>query len=239
MNKTEMNRQVFEIMLKAAVEEDFEQELQEISKAEELSDHCELSRPAKIGIEKMIRKAYRHSVQLRVEKAAKRAALVFAIILPVSLGSLLSVEASRNAIFNALMDWKSDHVDIHYQEKNVSSKTASSGYSVLKPNYLPEGYYEAKTVRIGPKTETEYENAQKTRIILDQVPLSEEGSIAVDTEHTKPREIEIHGEKASLFAADSKGKNSYMVWKSHSFSFLLVSKIEPEELLKIAESIDE
>jgi hypothetical protein len=237
MNKAEMNRQVFEIMLKAAVEEDFEQELQELSKAEELADHCELSRPAKMEIEKMIRKAYRRSVQLGVEKAAKRAALVFAIILPVSLGSLLSVEASRNAIFNALMDWRSDHVDIHYQEKNVSSKTVASDSSVLKPNYLPEGFYETKTVRIGQKTETEYENAQKTKIILDQVPLSEEGSIAVDTEHTKRREIEIHGEKASIFAADSKGENSYMVWKSHSFSFLLISQIVPEELMKIAESV--
>lgn len=236
-----MNRQVFEIMLKAAVEEDFEQELQELSKAEEFADDCELSQTAQSKIEKMIGKAYRHSVRLRVEKAAKRAAIILAIILPVSLGSLLSVEASRNAIFNALLDWKSDHVDIHYRDGEASSHpaVAASGASAVKPQYLPKGFVEAKSVQNGSDLITEYRNSSGRRIRLRESPLTKEGTLAVDTEHTTRKEVKIQGEEALLFAASASGETSYLAWKSHFHSFLLSSEIPSEELIKIAESITE
>lgn len=239
MNKAEINNRVFEIMLKAAVEENFSRELREFPDDKDLTDDYELSLPTRTKIEKMIRESYRRSILLRVGKIAKRAAVVVAIIIPISLGSLLSVEASRNAIFNALLDWQSNHVAIHYQEEGASSggKTSSSAYSVIKPKYLPDGFAEVQTVKIDSETEIEYRNEQGMKILFSQEPLTEGGNIGVDTEHTTETEIEIQGEKAFLFTADSSEESSYLVWNDHNNSFLLNSKVSPQELIKIAESV--
>ncbi len=50
--------------------------------------------------------------------------------------------------------------------------------------------------------------------------------------------IEIQGEKASLFVANSSDDKSYLVWANHSYSFLLSSKLNSDQLIKIAESME-
>ncbi|QAT48496.1 DUF4367 domain-containing protein [Caproiciproducens sp. NJN-50] len=238
MNRSELNRQIFEAMLKAAVNEDFERELRDLPSEKDLTDGCELSPAAKSKIEKAIHQSYRRSIARRAGKTAKRVAVLLAVIIPVALGSLLSVEATRNAIFNAFMDWKSDHIDIHYQEGGNSSSEPSSGVAAVKPKYLPEGFFEAGTVETGSETEVTYQNTQGDTILLRQYPMPEGGNTGIDTEHTTRKEIKIQGENASLFIANSPDDKSYLIWSYDSRSFLLSSKIAPEELVKIAESME-
>lgn len=239
MNKTEIQNQVFEIMLKAAVKENFERELRELPKEKDLSDDCELSQSAKTKIEKMIRKAHRNSAWLRIQTVTKKVAVLFAIIIPVSLGSLLSVGASRHAIFNAFLEWKSNHANIRYQDLVSSSGQGASSFDsdVIEPQYLPDGFIEYQRTQIGSETEIEYRNKQGIKIILNKEPLSVGENLGIDTEHTTEEEIEILGNKAFLFTANSSGECSYLVWNDHSYSYLLSSKISPQELVKIAESI--
>lgn len=242
MNKTEMKEQIFEVMLKTAVEESFERELKAFPKEKDLTDEYELSQPAKEKIEKTIRQTRHRSSMRRMGKIAKRAAIVLAIVIPVSLGSLLSVEASRNAIFNAFLNLKSDHADIQYQEETSSSAQASStsGSAVVLPAYVPAGFQRMQAVKNDLKTETIYQNSNGDKIILQQGPFSpfKKGEIAgVDTEHTTLKKITINGQEASLFTANSKGENSYLAWQDHSSNFLLVSAIDPEELIKMAASM--
>lgn len=239
MNKTEMKEQIFEVMLKTAVEENFEKELKALPKKKDLTDEYELSQPAKEKIEKMIRQTRHRSAMYRMGKIAKRAAVVLAIVIPVSLGSLFSVEASRNAIFNAFLNLKSNHADIQYQEEEPSSAEASSpsGGSVILPTYIPTGFARTQSVKVGLKNTTEYRNSREDKILLQQ-GLFKKGDISgVDTEHTTLKKITINGQEASLFAANSKGENSYLAWKDHSSNFLLISVIDPEELVKMAESM--
>jgi len=238
MNKSELNRQIFEAMLKSAVNENFEEELRSLPLEKDLTDDFELSPGAKSKIEKAIRKSYCRSVFRRAGKASKRVAILLAVLLPVVLGSLLSVEATRNAIFNAFTDWKSDHIDIQYQERKDSSAVPpSSDVSVMKPQYLPEGFFEVRTSHFGKKAEIVYQNSKDISIFFNQSPLSEEGHIGVDTMHTTRTEIEIQGNQASLFTANSTGELSYLIWRNQISSFSLSSEIAPDELVKIAKSI--
>lgn len=240
MKKAEMKDQIFEVMLKSAVEENFQRELQELPREKDLSEDYELSPPAREKIEKMIREARRHSCRLRIGKIAKRAAVVAAVVIPISVGSLLSVEASRNAIFNALMDWKPDHVDTRYQNKGVSSDASSSasGYSIIKPKYLPEGFFEARTVQTESDFVTQYRNEKGEEILLRESPLTKEGTFGVDTEHTTRKDIMINGVTASLFVANPSGGKSYLVWRNHTSSFYLSSEIPWEQLVKMAKSVE-
>lgn len=238
MNKQEMRDQIFEVMLQTAVKENFEKELHELPTAKELKDDYELSEATRKEIEKLIKTVNHKSTRRRMQKAAKRAAVIAAIIIPVSMVSLLSVEASRNVIFNAVMNWASDHVAIQYQDgQSSSSVTSSPDDSEIKPRYLPEGFIETEVNQAGPNYAIKYQNAQGELILFRRNPLSEERSFAVDTEHTTYKEIEIQGEKASLFAANEPNGMSYLVWKSHTYSFQLNSEISPEQLIKMAESV--
>lgn len=239
MNKTEMKEQIFEVMLKTAVEESFERELKALPKEKDLTDEYELSQPAKEKIEKTIRQTRHRSSMRRMGKIAKRAAIVLAIVIPVSLGSLLSVEASRNAIFNAFLNLKSDHADIQYQEETSSSAQASStsGSAVVLPAYVPAGFARIQSVQTYLKTATIYQNSNGDKIILQQGPLKKDNIEGADTEHTTLKKLTINGQEASLFTANSKGENSYLAWQNHSSNFLLVSAIDPEELVKMAASM--
>ena len=238
MNKQEMKDQIFEVMLQTAVKENFEKELHELPTAKELKDDYELSEATRKEIEKLIKTVNHKSTRQRMQKAAKRAAVIAAIIIPVSMVSLLSVEASRNVIFNAVMNWASDHVNIQYQDgQSSSSKTSSPDDSEIKPHYLPEGFIKTETIQTDSSVTIQYQNDGGELILFRKSPLSKQGSLLVDTEHTTHKEIEIQGEKASLFIANEPDGMSYLVWKNHSYSFQLSSEISPEELVKMAESV--
>ncbi|WP_411678027.1 DUF4367 domain-containing protein [Caproicibacter sp.] len=236
VNKAKLNRELFEAMLKEAVNENFEKEVQSLPSEAALAD-CELSSGTKRRIESMIREARMKSLLRRVRAVTKRVAVLLAIMIPVSLGSLLSVEASRNAIFNQIMNWKSNNVDIHYQGTS-SSQSGSESDNILKPQYLPEGFVEVQTIQVGRETVTKYQDKKETTIYLHQCSLAGEGLLSVDTEHTTREEIELQGEKALLFSAKSPGETSYLIWSNQSRSFLLSSVIDPEQLIKIAQSIE-
>ncbi|MVB09805.1 hypothetical protein CAFE_04700 [Caprobacter fermentans] len=72
---------------------------------------------------------------------------------------------------------------------------------------------------------------------MNQIPLAKEGTIAVDTEHTIRKEVEIQREKASLFVANTSGDKSYLISENLSSSFLLSSEISSDQFVKIAESM--
>lgn len=238
MSKAEMKEQIFEVMLEEAVKENFQKELQTLSTAKDLAKELELSQASQKKIEKMIHDANRHIFRQHVRKTAKKAAVIAAIVIPVSVGTLLSVDASRNAIFNALLEWKSDHVDIKYQDGQESSaETPVSGSFIAKPAYLPEGFVETETTKSGPKNIIKYQNDQGITIYFELTPLLEEGTNSLDTERTTKKEIKIHEKEAILFSANTPGENSYLAWKNSTSHFLLISKIAPTELVKIAESI--
>ena len=238
MDKKEMKDQIFEVMLQTAVKENFEKELHELPTAKELTDDYELSESTRKEIEKWIKTANHKSTRLRMQKAAKRAAVIAAIIIPVSMVSLLSVEASRNLIFNAVMNWASDHVAIQYQDGQASSsETSSPDDSEIRPRYLPEGFTETEKSQTSSSFTIQYRNDQGKLILFRRSPLSKERTFAVDTERTTRTEIEIHGEEAILLVAKFPEEPSYLAWKDHSYSFLLSSEISPEELVKMAESI--
>lgn len=238
MSKSEMKEQIFETVLQEAVKEHFQRELQELPTVQELTEEYELSSAAEKKIEKMMRDANRRLFREKMRKAAKRAAVIAVIVIPVSIITLLSAEASRNAIFNAVLEWKSDHVNIKYQdETELSAATSSSGYSDLTPQYLPEGFIQAETFQTSSSHVTKYQNGKGDTIYLEVALLSKSGVNALDTEHTTKEEMKVNGENAILFVANLPEEDSYLTWKNSTYSFWLHSKISSKELVKIAESI--
>lgn len=239
MSNQEMKNQIFEVMLQAAIKESFEKEVRAYPSADILTAEYDLSLATHRKIEKMIRDSRQKLAQLHIQKVAKKAAVIAAITIPVSIFGLFSVDASRNAIFNALLEWKSDHIDIKYQDNNQPDDKKPLNIPInLKPKYLPEGFIENQTLNAENKIIMKYENKEGVVISLEFTTITNEGINSLDIENATKKAVKINGTDAILFSAESPGDKSYLAWNNKDFHILLKSKISPEELVKIAESIE-
>ena len=156
MNESELNIRLFDTLLKAAAVEDFQNELDALPSEQELNREYAPSEQLEKGIRSLIRESDRRRRRKKLSRLAKRAAVIAAIVIPISIGSLLSVEASRNAIFNSVMEWKAEHVDIHFQETTSGASEeeppADEQPEVWEPQYLPEGFFVEEKRMSGPST---------------------------------------------------------------------------------------
>ena len=238
MDKVNLRGKLFDTILESAVKDDFEQELEKMPSEEDLAKEYSLSSGLQEKINKIIANGRRKIRLQKIRRISKKAAVIVAVIIPITLAGLFSVEASRTAIFNAILDWQSDHATIHFEDSTSSQAPQSMPVDAFyKPVYLPDGFTEGKTTKMGTSVHIVYQNKDQTTLLFDQSPVSEEGSISIDTEHTVYSEITIDGYKASLFTGKTSKDNTVLVWRNKTNSFTLISTINKDELLKIAENI--
>ncbi len=235
MNKDKLNRQLFETMLKAALEEDFQRELDTLAPEADLKKEYQPSSELVLKIREAAKKEKRRGRQNKIVQAAKKAAVVTAILIPVTFGGLLSVEASRTVIFNSIMEWKADHVDLYFQPE--SQIPEDKGDVLYKPTYLPDGFREKESVKVGATQRITYENDSKEPIIFDQTSIVN-GKKSLDTEHKELKEIIINGNKAYFFTSDKFDKRNHIIWQDNNTSFNLSSTICQKELIKIMQSVE-
>ena len=237
MDHTDLRNKIFDTILETAVKDDFQQELDKFPPEEALRKGYTPSQELNQKIKKTIARN-NHKIRIqKLGKITKRAAIIVAIILPIVTASLLSVEASRNAIFNAVMEWKSDHADIYFhQDSSNQASQDTDENSLYQPQYLPDGFTECSTIKIGPAYEIRYQNNENVSIIFDQTP-SSKGKTMIDSEHATYKEIIINGQKAFLLAAKIPNDKTQILWQSDKTSFKLSSSINPQELIKMVESM--
>ena len=240
MVKIDLRTKLFDTVLAIAVNDNFQQELDIIPPVPELSAEYSVSSELDQKIKHMIAKNNHVLFLRKFGRISKRAAVIVIAFLPIAAAGLLSVEASRNAIFNAILDWKSDHAEIRYEQAaSVPPTQRSVKPAVLVPAYLPDGFEQSAFDQVGPTTIITYHNKQDIKIRFTQCPLSKSGTSGIDTEHSVYHEITINGYKAQLFAAKTPKDSTILLWQNKTTSFMLISLIDKEELIQMATSISE
>lgn len=223
------NDVLFDAMLKVAVADAYKKEITEIP-ADEYLDDYKPSPTLDKRIGEIIRHQRRKARVKLIFKHIGKAAAILCILLTVSSIVLMSVGATRNAIFNAIINWQEKYTEIGFSE-------TSEANSLYRPAYLPEGFSENSVSMLGAMTMIIYENKDGIQIYFNQAKAGTDTTY-VDNENTDAYEIKISDDKAYLFKGKTEQDSNMLIWETNSTVFRLTSVIDSEELVRIGESLE-
>lgn len=230
MLENSVDDKLFDAILKIASEEAMRQDIETMLSCREANEQYKPS-PA---LDKKIRKIIsRHNFIERtssLKKTALKCAACFAIFTVVSSTLLLSVEATRNFIFNAVVKWQEDHFSIEHGNSSIKKLT------IYKPTHLPDGFEEISSNVMGDINRIIYQDKTGIEILLTQYS-SSTSNILSDFEDKDFTTIKINQQNAYLVDADEKNKNNTIIWEYNGVIFHIDSELESAELISIAESI--
>lgn len=229
MQKNNYDDKLFEAVLKIAAEEAIEQEMEEIPTCEELNEQYKPSPSLDKKIRHLISRHKFKEKFILWRKAAVKIAACFALFFVLSSAVLLSLDATRNYIFNAVTKLHGEYFSIEHGENSTSN------IIIHKPTYLPEGFIEVSSKEIGDIIRIIYENENGITIDFKQSP-SQTSHILADYEGKEYLNIIINNQDAYLFKATEDKKNT-VIWEYNGIIFNITSEIESGVLIQIAESI--
>ncbi len=232
MQENNINDKLFDAMLKIAAEEALRQEIDEMPSCEELNAQYKPS-PA---LDKKIRKTIsRHNFKekaARRRKYAARTAACAAIFIIISSTVLLGIEATRNNIFNAIIQWREKYVSIEHSDNADNTQKNI----IYRPTYLPEGFEEVSSKVTENYMKIIYEN-ENNKIIIFTQGSAQSANILADNEEKIYTIIKINGRDAYLIDGDQSDKGSTIIWEIDGVVIVINSELKSTELIKIAESV--
>lgn len=232
MTREEKNSIWFDSLLRIATSEALRNEIELLPSKEELDKKFHPS-------DKLSRRIKRIIIRNRMEqkihayaKIARKIAAVVIILYTASSITLLSVEATRNAIYNLIIEHHDKYTEIRF-DNSITDKAHSDLYS---PTYLPQGFKETSTVTYGNSVMQVYTNEEGIEILFKQRPV-ETGTSLIDNENTEYKQIEIGGNVAYLFEALTTEDYNVLLWQSEGVVFELTSLLSSDELTQIGSNL--
>ncbi len=232
MNKKEQNEVLFDAMLKVAVNESIKRELSTLPSNNELNIRYKPSPELDRHITKIINQNKMKTIISRNARTMRKVTACIIIMFVLSSLTLISVEATRNIIFNAFIERFETFTKIEFE----ASKAEDENNQYYSPAYLPEGFHKESTNTYGNTIMITYINDDGAQIIFQQRE-ADAGTALIDNENTRYTEVEVAGQKAYLFEAATKEDYSILLWQSNHMVFELTAQISSEELLRIGNSV--
>ena len=232
MTSEERNKIWFDSLLRIAVSEGLKNEMDLLPSKEELDKRYHPSDKLNRRIKNIIiRKRIKGQVEAH-GKIVYKIATILIILFAASSITLLSVEATRNAIFNVIIQQLDKYTEIKF-EKDGANESNGSLYS---PTYLPQGFVETSNVTYGSTIMITYTNNEGIEILFKQGSVGTSTTL-IDNENTKYKEIKINERDGYLFEALTSEDYNVLLWQVDGISFELQSLINSDELVQIGNSV--
>lgn len=231
MTEQQRNKNLFDALLTVAVAEAFEAEMGALPPEEDLAGF-EPSPALEQRIRRLIRENFRKAAAKRAALTIGKIAACLCILLSVSCVVLLSVEATRIAIFNAIIEWNEKYTS--FQFANTGSAETVGGFK--RPSYLPEGYTEKEAEFHEICAFLVYENSAGDMIIINE-QLAEASTTAIDNERHEYSEITVNGVRAHLFKAMAEDDVYIILLEDRGIVYTVLADIDVGELIRIAGSL--
>lgn len=237
----ELSEEVFDALLRRALIEDLQREMDELEKDESLHQPYPFSKRFQRRMDRFFRKEVYHKPNPALLVLRKVA--VFAVcLLAAGFIAMISIPSVRASIRTLFIQTYDDHITFSRTNPNAVSTPAEpyavfDGYEV---QYLPEGY---EVVEWNPEKDkctgrffNPIEDNGEIKFYAYEADLWF-GPPSADSEHSKLTDQDVNGHEGYRFEAiDDEGVNKIM-WLDENYCFEVFSLINIDELLKIAENI--
>lgn len=180
-------------------------------------------------------KTARRSLRPRWQ-AVLRSAACFLLIASMSLGALMSLSPQARAWVKAwFTEQHEDHVAYRFQGEVLPTEALRD----WTPTYLPDGYEQTNYIDLENIVSILYNNDDPAmEIEFSYQLLAEGGGEGLDNERHEIAPISIHDMPGYLHTATDESQNM-LVWfdEANQHSFLLMSRVDSDTLIRIAESV--
>lgn len=221
---------LFDAILKVAAAEAFKKEITDLPSGEELSV-IQPSAELNHRIARLIERDRRKSNTRRFIKTAGKIAACICVIITVASAVLLSIDATRTAIFNAVMEWQDKYTKIDFGDNEPAD-------DIYRPTYLPEGFKETSVVTSGNMVVIFYSSGADEKIVFNQWP-AQDISTLVDCEDRDYIETKVAGSTAYLFEGQTANDKNLLIWQAGGTVFeLSASSVCSGELILMGESLN-
>lgn len=169
-------------------------------------------------------------------RAVKTAACIL-LALGISAGAVLTVSPDARAwVQQVVVSWFEDHVDLTFD----GDMEEGMELSAWEPTYLPEGFEVVDREEREGYMRIEYGDEEGNAIYLTCMAMDSGSKYSFNNEDSIPQQVVIQGKEVTLFKAQEEGKKNRLILldEEAGITYILVSKLDAEELIKIAESVE-
>ena len=170
-----------------------------------------------------------------VREAFKRVAIIILITMSIGFTCVLSVDAAREALWEAIIEWSENYFHFQYKPNDEVVEAPTEILEYKEPTV--DGRFERYEIyKDSDLYIIEYEYKDKL-ITYNQKPLHEYSTYISNLE-TELVEIYVNTNKGFKLIEKLDNDTQFgILWNDGRYAYTLFGNIEYEELLKIAESI--
>ena len=158
--------------------------------------------------------------KIKLSKGTIKVLLIAAVLLAIAT-TAFAIPQSREYI----VDKFSNH-----SEYNVVDKKKSKRVKSLNVKYIPAGFEKGDDYEFV----VQYEKGDRN-FVVEKFELS--GSVGFDTEHYEPENIKINGIDAVYYRSNNNVKG--IIFNDGNYIYIIEGNIEKDELVKIAQNVDD
>ena len=183
---------------------------------------------------RIIRRAKRGTVT--VMQYAKRVAVIALIVISIGFAGVLSIDAVRAALWNAIVEWYEEYIAVAFvQEETVSAPTEILEYR--EPRGLGEEFVRYEVGRNESSLIVEYESdvvlISYRQAVFDQFEI-----FLSNHESEIFNEIKVNGYPGMITSATTNIEQQLTIlWHDDEYTYFIIGNITVDELLKVAESV--
>ena len=178
------------------------------------------------------RNKFREGLRTFVRKAAMTAAMLFAAISSTMVTAMAVSPAIREIVLTDFGKYSTLDTLISGGQVEVPEDWQERYY----PTYIPEGFSHRETKLRMKSSSLIYTNSEGMNLVFTIV--LPDSNMSIDTENMTKEELQIKGHDAILYEKRDKSK-SHILINYEDCIIAIFGPISPEEIIKIAESIQE
>ena len=220
------NKRLFESMIAVAAEEAMIKRLNDLPSREELDKMYPPSPELNNRIAKIIAKDDRQRMRKKFFNGFMKVAASFGIIFMVGAVTLMSVEASRNIILNAIISIRQDHVVFEFVDDELNEFRSDTNLSE-RFDYIGSNVLDHLTVSI-------YQNSECSQILVSQHH-AKNLSAAIDTDYRDFTTIHINNHEIFLFESVDNQEHHVAMWQADGIVFQIHTYIDINEMFLFIE----